>query len=768
LALAAGTRLGPYEIIAALGAGGMGEVYRARDTRLDRDVAIKFLLRDRVADPSMKHRFLQEARAASALNHPNIVVLHDIASHDGLDILVMEHVAGKTLNDLIPPDGMPLDRVTNLGAQVASALAAAHVAGIVHRDIKPANIMVTADQVVKVLDFGIAKMVPRTAGPDGPTQTIATVTIPGMVVGTVSYMSPEQTRGEVTDARSDIFSLGCVLYQAATGQVPFRGASAIATMHEIATVTPAAPSSLRPDLPGEFDALIARCLAKNPDQRFATMEDVASALRRSTRGSGRALGDVRASISAIAVLPFVNVSGDPENEYFGDGLTEELITGLSRIEALHVTARSSAFAFRDKALDVRAIGKALNVGAVLEGSVRRSGNRLRIAVQLVNVADGYHLWSERYDREITDVFDIQDEMARTIVDKLRPRLLGEVAAPLLKRHTEDPEAYGLYLKGRYYWERRPAGTTRAIECFEKAIERDAQYALAHSGLADAYNTLASWEGGVLPPGVGFRKGLAYAEQAIRLDPDLAQGHAALAYALLHNRWDIPAAERSFAHAIRLNPRYGPAHHWYSHLLVADGRLEESLSESLAYLKVDPVDQFSLVHMSWHYLMAHEFDKALMESRRALQDEPNFAWHHVFRGWALLNTGAPAEAEAAMLRGVELSGGPNVILSSLTQVQAVGGHREEALQGLDRLTAISQTKYVSPYEIGLIHEALGNPSEAFRWWERAYEERSPWLVYLPREHRLRHLHGQPEFDSLVARIRRDLRGSADSQAITGLS
>jgi len=326
----------------------------------------------------------------------------------------------------------------------------------------------------------------------------------------------------------------------------------------------------------------------------------------------------------------------------------------------------------------------------------------------------------------------------------------------------------LYLKGRYYWERRlPTGTTRAIECFEKAIERDPQYALAHSGLADAYNSLASWEGGVLPPGVGFRKGLVYAEQAIRLDPDLAEGHAALAYALLHNRWDIPAAERSFTHAIRLNPHYGPAHHWYSHLLVADGRLEESLSESLAYLKVDPVDRISLVHMSWHYLMAHEFDKALAESRRSLQEDPSFAWHHVFHGWALLNGGAPEEAEAAMLRGVELSGGSNVILSSWTHSQAVSGHREEALQGLERLPTISQTKYVSPYEIGLIHEALGNPAEAFRWWERAYEERSPWLVHLPREHRLRHLHGQPEFDSLVARIRRDLRGPANSQAITAV-
>jgi serine/threonine-protein kinase len=764
LPLAAGTRIGPYEILARVGAGGMGEVYRARDTRLDRDVAIKTLLADSAGDAVIRRRFLQEARAASALSHPNIVVLHDIVSHEASDCLVMEYVLGRPLTEVIAQGPMPFDRVIAIGLQVASALSAAHAVGIVHRDIKPANLLLMADLGVKVLDFGIAKRVSNTS-PDDATQEGATLTTPGVVVGTVSYMSPEQTRGEDVDARTDIFSLGCVLYEAATGHRAFLGPTSVATMIEIATAHPAPPSSLRTTLPVAFDLFISRCLAKNRDHRFSSMDDVAAALQRLNDASAHKTEDVVRAITAIAVLPFASVGGDPDNEYFGEGLTDELITGLNRVGALRVTSRSSAFAFRGKAMDIRAIGSTLNVDAVLEGSVRRAGNRLRVAVQLVNVADGYHLWSERYDRELTDVFDIQDEIARTIIEKLRPRLIGDVTIPSLKRYTDDPEAYSLYLKGRYYWERRPVGTTRAVECFEQAIARDPRYALAYAGLADAYNTLASWEGGVLAPPVGFRKGLGYAERAIQLDPDLAEGHAALGYALLHNRWDLPAAERSFVHAINLNPRYGPAHHWYSHALVVDERLDESLAESLEYLKVDPVDQFSLVHMAWHYLMAHQFDKAARESQRALRDEPNFAWHHVFHGWALLNQGAFDEAESEIARGSELAGGPHVMLSSLAHAQAASGHREAALASLERLLAASNTKYVSPYEVALIHEALGNLDDAFRWWERAYEERSPWLVYLSREHRLRHLHGNPRFDALAARIRHDLRGPVAQDTLT---
>jgi serine/threonine-protein kinase len=764
LPLAAGTRIGPYEILAPLGAGGMGEVHRARDTRLNRDVAIKALLGDRADDPGVRRRFLQEARAASALSHPNIVVLHDIVSHEGSDFLVMEYILGRPLTEVMAEGPMSLERVVSIGIQVASALSASHAAGIIHRDIKPGNILLMADHTVKVLDFGIAKRVHDISERDA-TQEVVTLTAPGVVVGTVAYMSPEQTRGEGVDARTDIFSLGCVLYQAATGQQPFRGPTPVATMIEIAASHPVPPSRLRTALPAGFDGFISRCLAKRRDDRFSSMDDVASSLRRLRDTPNQKTDDIKPVITAIAVLPFANVGGDPDNDYFGEGLTDELITGLSQVNALRIASRSSAFAFRGKAMDVRAIGSALNVDAVLEGSVRRAGNRLRVAVQLVSVSDGYHLWSERYDREVIDVFDIQDEISRTIIDKLRPRLIGDVMVPSLKRYTGDPEAYTLYLKGRYYWERRPGGTSRAIECFEQAIERDPHYALAHAGLADAYNTLASWEGGVVPPQVGFGKGLSYAERAIQLDPDLAEGHAAFGYVLLHNRWDRPAAERSFAHAIKLNPRYGPAHHWYSHALIADGRVDESLAESLEYLRVDPVDQFSLIHMAWHYLMAHQFDKSSAESQRALRDEPNFAFHHVLHGWALLNQGAFDKAESAIARGAEIANYPNVMLSSLAQAQGAGGHREAALANLDRLMAGSDTKYVSPYEVGLIHESLGNLDEAFRWWERAYEERSSWLVYISREPRLRHLHGNPRFDAFVARIQRHLRASPDPDTLT---
>ncbi len=458
--------------------------------------------------------------------------------------------------------------------------------------------------------------------------------------------------------------------------------------------------------------------------------------------------------SSIAVLPFASLSGD--GEQFGDGLAEELIHSLSLYDDLQVIARASAAAVRGHGLDIREIGRRLNVGVILDGSVRRAGNLLRITVQLIDVNDGHHLWSERYDREMTDVFEVQDEITAAIVDKLRPQLLG-ARFPSAARHSEDPEAYALYLKGRHHWGRRPAGTMEAIAYFEQAVKRDPTYALAYAGLADAYNTLASWEGGVLPPREGFPKGISYAEQALRLKPDLAEGHAALAYALLHYRWEIPEAERLFSEAIRLNPRYGPAHHWYSHLLVATERMEESLAESKIYLNLDPADPFSQLHLMWHHLMAHDFEQALNESGRALANDPGFSWHRIFQGWAHLGTGATGEAEATIRKGAELSG-VSVQLSFLGHAQAVNGNRTDALRTLERLTAHSAERYVSPYELGLIYEALGDHDQAFASLEQAFAERSPWLVYLAREPRLRHLHGNPRFDALLARLTRDSGGA----------
>jgi len=746
-----GVAVGPYRILEEIGVGGMGQVFRALDTRLHRTVAIKVLPSTHVADPDRKRRFLQEARAASKLNHPNIVTLHDMASDGGVDYLVMEYVAGKTLKELIRPEGLPISEAGGYAIQLAGALAVAHAAGLIHRDIKPANIMVTNDGQVKVLDFGLAKQLT----PAGADSLDAGQSVPGMLVGTVSYMSPEQTRGEPLDARSDIFAFGSVLYEAVTGQLPFRASSLLSTMHEIALHDPPPPSRVQPRVPVWLEQIILRCLRKQVAERYQSMAELLEALRS---GGDRAAPETARACtspaSSIAVLPFASVSGD--GEQFGDGLAEELIHALSLYDDLQVIARASAAAVRGHGLDIREIGRRLNVGVILDGSVRRAGNRLRITVQLIDVNDGHHLWSERYDREMTDVFEVQDEITAAIVDKLRPQLLG-ARSPSAARHTEDPEAYALYLKGRHHWGRRPAGTMEAIAYFEQAAKRDPTYALAYTGLADAYNTLASWEGGVLPPREGFPKGMAYAEQALRLKPELAEGHAALAYAMLHYRWEIPEAERLFSEAIRLNPRYGPAHHWYSHLLVATGRMEESLAESKIYLNLDPADPMSQLHLMWHHVMAHNFDEALSESGRALANDPGFSWNRIFQGWAHLGTGATGEAEAAIRKGAELSG-VSVQLSFLGHAQAVNGNRADALRTLERLTAQSAERYVSPYELGLIYEALGDHDQAFALLEQAFAERSPWLVYLAREPRLRHLHGDPRFDALLARMTRDFGGA----------
>jgi eukaryotic-like serine/threonine-protein kinase len=746
-----GVSVGHYRILEEIGSGGMGQVFRALDTRLHRTVAIKVLPSTHVADPDRKRRFLHEARAASKLNHPNIVTLHDMASDGELDYLVMEYVAGKTLKELIRPEGLLISEAGGYAIQLAGALVVAHAAGLIHRDIKPANIMVTNDGQVKVLDFGLAKQLT----PAGADSLVVGQTASGMLMGTVSYMSPEQTRGEPLDARSDIFAFGSVLYEAVTGQLPFRASNLPSTMLEIALHDPPPPSRVQPRVPLWLEQIILRCLRKHVGERYQSMAELLEALRSGgVRAIAETGGGSTSSASSIAVLPFATVSRD--GEQFGDGLAEELIHALSLHDDLQVIARASAAALRGQGLDIREIGRRLNVGVILDGSVRRAGNQLRITVQLIDVNDGHHLWSERYDREMTDVFEVQDEITAAIVGKLRPQLLA-ARSPSAARHSEDPEAYALYLKGRHHWGRRPAGTMEAIAYFEQAAKRDPTYALAYTGLADAYNTLASWEGGVLPPRQGFQKGISYAEQALRLQPEQAEGHAALAYALLHYRWEIPEAERLFSEAIRLNPRYGPARHWYSHLLVAAGRMEESLAESKVYLNLDPADPMSQLHLMWHHVMAHNFDQALSESGRALANDPGFSWNRIFQGWAYLGAGATGEAEAVIRKGAELSG-VSVQLSFLGHAQAVNGNRKEALRTLERLTALSAERYVSPYELGLIYEGLGDQDQAFALLEQAFAERSPWLIYLAREPRLRHLHGDPRFDALLARVTREFGGA----------
>jgi TolB-like protein/Tfp pilus assembly protein PilF len=605
---------------------------------------------------------------------------------------------------------------------VAQGLEAAHERGVIHRDVKSANIMVTSDGRVKIMDFGLAKII-------GGTEISKTTTS----VGTAAYMSPEQGRGEVADHRSDIWSLGVVMYEMLAGVVPFQGDYDAAIVYSLVNEEPVPLQEVCPNVPDTLLRIVERAMSKDPEDRYQSAGEMLEDLRNPTKATG-VKPSKRSTVTpgpenSIAILPFTDVSQERELEYLCDGIAEEIINSLTKVEGLRVVARTSAFSFKGKNEDMRDIGRTLNVGTLLEGSVRKAGNKLRITAQLINAADGYHMWSERFDREMEDVFAIQDEITLSIVDKLRITILGEEKAALVKRYTEDVEAYNLYLKGRFFWNKRTeTGYLKGLEYFRQAIDQDPGYALAHAGIADCYNLLGWY--GYLAPQEAFPRARKAAEKARDLDGTLAEAHASLGWISVNHDWDWEKAENEYKRTLELNPSYATAHQWYSEYLTYMGRHEESIAEGQRALELDPLSLIINNDLGQVYYFARQYDDAIAQLRKTVEMDPSFVIAHFFLALAYGQKKMFEEAIREAEKAMTLSGDSDtLILAQLGIIHSHSGNENSAREVLARLRELTEVKYVSPFRVALIYVGLGENDRVFEWLERAYEERDHWIETL---------------------------------------
>ena len=755
--LAAGARVGHYEIVSLLGEGGMGQVYRGRDPRLGRDIAIKVLATDAAQDAEATARLEREARAIAALSHPNILAVYDVGREDTTFYIVTELLEGKTLREQMRTTPMSWRRAVEIGAEVADGLAAAHAKSIIHRDLKPENIFLTAEGRVKILDFGLAQTDPALAQRDEtniPT-TKWFQTHPGTVIGTLGYMAPEQLRGEAVDPSADIFSLGCILYEMVTAKKPFQRDSGAATI--AAVLKDALPrDELSAAAPADFQRIIEGCVEKNPTTRFRSARDLALTLR--AIGSSQIHDDLIRSIvrrrgsktiDSIAILPLANASNEADAEYLSDGITEGIINKLSQLPKLKVMARSTVFRYKGRNVDAQGVGRELHVRAVLSGSVKHIGDFLHVSVELVDSVDGAQIWGDSYSRPFADLVKLQEELAREIAEKLRPKLTGAEKKKLRRKTTENSEAYQLYLKGRYQWNKRTEESLRrGIQLFRDAIESDPSFASAHAGLADSFVTLAT--NIPLPPHEVMPRAKAAAMHAIEIDDGLAEAWASLGAVRWWFEWDWEGAEEAYRRAIDLNPNYATAHDGYAMLLAARGRFDEAVEQFSKAADLDPLSLIIAVHAGWPFYFARDFESAVRRFRKALELDERFIPAHGWLGMALAQQHRYTEASEAFARALEVNSIP-ILLAMLAHTRAIAGERDEALLLLGTLEGEAQTRYISPYDIAVIHAGLGDKREAIAQLKRAVEDRSAWMVFLNVDPRLDALRDEPAFAEIAAAL-----------------